>query len=149
MNKLVLPILAFGIIVLVGVAGMVYWNSLNSPKGTAGIVDGGDGLPGLRIENTTDGNWLISVTSGAVSEDSVRMTITNMSTGEKTVDKPVSAFLPKKNNPDALFNDSNGNNRIDAGDTILLKSSSPNIKTGYKVMFLKGENIIGVIGEIH
>lgn len=149
MKKVLLPILAVAIIVLAGVGGVIYWNFLKVPAKPAGILDGGEGLPGLRIENSTGGDWLISIASGYVSSlKSVRMMIMNSSTGEKTVDKPISALLPANNDPDAVFNDNYWNNHIDSGDSILLKGSSPNIKSGYKVQFIKGEKIIGTIHEI-
>jgi hypothetical protein len=149
MKNVLRPILAVVILVLVGVAGAIYWNSIKPTQKPTGIVDGGEGFGGLRIENSTGGDWLISIASGYVlSLKSVRMMIINSSTGEKTVDKPISALLPANNDPDAVFNDSSGNNHIDSGDTILLKGSSPNIKSGYKVQFLKGESIIGTIQEI-
>jgi len=149
MKKTVLLLGAVGILVLAGVAGMNYWNSMKAPARPAGIVDGGEGLRGLRIDNSTGGDWSISIVSGYVSSlKSVRMMIMNSSTGEKTVDKPISALLPANNDPDAVFNDSNGNNHIDSGDSILLKGSSPNIKSGYRVNFLKGENVTGTIWEI-
>jgi hypothetical protein len=76
------------------------------------------------------------------------MMILNCSTGGKTVDKPISVLSPQNNDPDAIFNDCSGNNKIDAGDTILLKGSSPNIRSGYRVQFLMGESIIASIKEI-
>jgi len=139
---------AIGIIVMACVGGMMYWNSMKPPQKPAGVVDGGGLWPGVRIENSTGGNWTVLFTGGAVALKSVRMTVTNCSTGEKTVDKPMTAFLPEKNDTDAAFNDWNGNNRINAGDSILLKCSSPNIKPGYKVQFLKGETVLASVKEI-
>jgi hypothetical protein len=149
MKKVFLPILAATIIVLVGVGGMIYWNSLKVPVKPGGILDGGEGLYGLRIVNTTEGDWILYVTSGYVSSlKSVRLTIINSSTGKSTVDKSITSLFPANNDPDAIFNDSNGNNHIDSGDSILLKGSSTNIRSGYRVQFLKGEKIIGTIHEI-
>jgi len=149
MKRRLLAAIAATIIVVAGVAGVMYWSAVKTPAKPSGILDGGGGLPGLRIDNTTDGDWLILIAQGYVSSlKSVHMMIMNSSNGEKTVDKPISAFLPANNDQDAVFNDSNGNNHIDSGDSILLKGSSQNIKSGYRVQFLKGENIIGTIREI-
>jgi hypothetical protein len=37
--------------------------------------------------------------------------------------------------PDGVYLDSYGNDRVRSGDSIILKSSSPNIKQGFKVQF--------------
>jgi len=147
-NRTLFPILTIGIIVLAAVAGMMYWSSVNGPKRSAGVVDGGDRIGSVRIENSTGGNWTISFTGGSAALKNVHVLITNPSTGERTVDKPISALVPAKNDPDAVFNDRDENNRIDAGDTLLLNGSSPNVLSGYKVQFLKGDNVLAVIKEI-
>jgi hypothetical protein len=147
MNKTMGQILVFGILILP--VGLVtgYRSSANTPA--APPAEHGEiwGF-GLRIENTTGGDWLITVASGSAPLKSVWMQITNSSTGGKTVDKLISAIVPAKNDPDAVFIDNNANNRIDAGDIFILKGSSVNVLPGYKVQFLKGMDIIGTISEI-
>jgi hypothetical protein len=147
MNKTVLSILAVVVVVVVAGVGSMYWSSMNKPEKSDRGVDKG-GIEGLRIENSTDGNWIITFASASEPLKNVRFTISNSSTGERTVDKRMSDLLPAKNDPDAVFNDTNANNKIDSGDSILLKGSSPNIKSGYRVQFLKDNNVIAQIGEI-
>jgi hypothetical protein len=147
MNKLLLPILAIGIIALAGVAGMVYWRWVNAPEKPPTGSGRYFGIM-LRLENSTGGDWNITVTGGSQPLTNVRMTVTNETTGVKTVDRKITDLVPEKNDPDAVFNDSNANKKIDAGDSIVLKWSSPNIRPGYNVDFIVGDNLLGVIRHL-
>jgi len=103
---------------------------------------------GLRVETMQTGGWLVSVTSGTKTASSVTLQVINPSTGAPTVSKLVSALAPAYSDPDAKYNDNNGNNRLDAGDTIQLKTSGGHIVAGYKVQLLVGDNIVGMIKEL-
>jgi hypothetical protein len=103
---------------------------------------------GSMVNQTSPGNWTIYITSGSYKASSIRVTVIDPHTGESTVNKVVSTLTPAKNDPDAVYNDSNANSKIDAGDTIVLKASGGHIVAGYKVQFLQGQNIIGTIREL-
>jgi len=147
MNKTLLPILAISVIVLVGVAGMVYWSMVNAPEVPPDEPGESPGW-GFRAENSTDGNWNVSIVTGSLPLKNLRMMIIDPNNGAKTVDKLIADLVAAKNDPEAVFNDSNANNRFDAGDSVLLKCSSQNIKSGYRVQFLDGESVIGTINEL-
>ncbi len=103
---------------------------------------------GLRANQTSPGNWTITIVCGRYEAPGVRLTVVDPSTGESTVSKLVSNLVPAKNNPDAVFNDHTGNSKLDAGDTIILKGSGGHIIAGYKVRFFEGNDIIGTIREL-
>ena len=103
---------------------------------------------GLRVEPLQAGGWLLSVVSGTKTASSVTLQVINPSTGAPTVSKLVSSLAPAYSDPDARYNDNNGNNRLDAGDTIQLKASGGHIVAGYKVQILVGDSIVGMIKEL-
>jgi hypothetical protein len=103
---------------------------------------------GLRVNQTSPGNWTIYISGGSRKASSVRLNVIIPTTAVTTVNKVVSALTPAKNNPDAVFNDSNANSKMDAGDTIILKASGGHIVAGYKVQFLQGQELIGTIREL-
>jgi len=147
MKRTALILSAAGIIVLAGALGMVCWSSVNTPK-TGPDEPGESPGMGFRAENLTDGNWMVWAVTGSLALKDLRMEIIDPNNGSKMVDKSMLDLVPAKNDPDAVFNDSNANNRLDAGDSVLLKCSSPNNKSGYKVQFLRGDNILGAIKEL-
>jgi hypothetical protein len=103
---------------------------------------------GLRVESSGGGYWLVTVTAGSKAVSSVRLQVINPSTGQSTVSKMMSNLATTYNDPDAVYNDNNGNSRLDAGDSIQLKSSGGHIAAGYKVQLLVGDSIIGMIKEL-
>jgi hypothetical protein len=103
---------------------------------------------GLRVSSGGDGTWLIDVTSGTRPAQSVTLQVSNPATGQPTLSKKVSSLAPYCSDPDATWNDNNHNDRLDAGDTILLRSSGGHVSTGYKVQLLAGDNVIGTIKEL-
>jgi len=109
-----------------------------------------DGFMGLRSDRTEDGNWIIYETGGSHPIIELRLQVVNASTGSVTFNVKLSDILPNKNNPSAVLNDSNANKKFDAGDSIVLKGTSPNIQPGYKVQFTDkdGNSIIGTIKEL-
>ena len=102
----------------------------------------------LRVQKAESGTWLVEVTAGSKAVSSVRLQVINPSTDLTTVSKMMSYLSPTHNDPDAIYNDNNQNSRLDAGDSIQLKSSGGHIAAGYKVQLLSGENIIGNIREL-
>jgi hypothetical protein len=133
------------VVMTVAIAGflVVYLQTLPSSGGN------GETPPfGLRVETTASGGWLVSVTAASFSTSSVRLQVIDPSTGLTTVSKMMSHLAPTYNDPDATYNDNNDNSKLDAGDTIQLKSSGGHILAGYKVQLLSGENIIGTIMEL-
>lgn len=103
---------------------------------------------GLRVESSGGGYWLVTVTAGSKAVSSVRLQVITPSTGQSTVSKMVGYLAPAYNDPDATYIDNNGNSRLDAGDSIQLKSSGGHIAAGYKVQLLAGDSIIGMIKEL-
>ena len=103
---------------------------------------------GIRVNQTSPGNWTIYITGGSYKASSVRLTVINWTTGARTVDKFVSKLLPATNDPDAVFNDRTADSKFDAGDTIVLKASGGHIIAGYKVKFVQGREVIGTIKEL-
>jgi hypothetical protein len=92
---------------------------------------------GLRVENYSDGNWTILVTGGSEPVSSVLLIIVIPTNGTQTVVKALANLTPSNNDPDADYYDTNDNKRIDAGDTLVLKTTGGHILAGYKVMLLR------------
>jgi hypothetical protein len=108
-------------------------------------------LGGLRVETVENGDWLVDIVSGSIEPNAVSIQITNSSTGGELLKAPVSSGTAA--NPDFFWNDSNLNNKVDAGDSILLKGTvngqpNPRIQAGFKVQFLRDDTIIGTIKEL-
>jgi hypothetical protein len=136
MKRTVVQVFVFAVIFLVAGLLSVY----NTPKKhtggeVIGMVDGGVGIFGVRCEKTNDGNWTVYLTSAATPIDDAKITVSNTSTGNITMSKLISDLKPEKMDPDAVFIDCTGNNIVSSGDSVILKSSSSNIKQGYKVQF--------------
>lgn len=131
----VLPIIIAGVLI-------VYLQTL--PAGGGEV----ETTLGLRVEPQGNGNWLVSVTSGTKTVSSVRLQVINPSTGQSTVNKAMSYLAPAYNDPDASYNDNNVNGRLDAGDSILLRSSGGHVAAGYKVQLLVGGSVVGTIKEL-
>jgi flagellin-like protein len=144
-------------VVLAGVL-VVYLQTLPSGGGSV------ETNLGLRAEKTTTNDWLISVTGGAQAAVSVTMQVVDTATGAivtTTLAAPGTynfIISPSTNfgavgTPCGVFNDNNANNKVDAGDSILLymldagHTNGKNI-AGMKVQFLKSGNIIGTIQEM-
>ena len=100
---------------------------------------------GTNVNQTSTGNWTITITRGSKQASSVRLMVFNQTIGLDVVNKVVSKLAPARNDPDAVFNDCNANSKLDAKDTIILKSSGGLVATGYTVRFLQNNHIIGTI----
>jgi hypothetical protein len=125
-------------VVLAGI--LVFW--LQALPSSGGNVETS---LGLHAVNQGNGNWLVEVTSGTKYASDVDLQVTDSSTGLTTVNKGVAMLAPTYGDPDGTYNDNNHNEKLDAGDTILLKSSGGHIGAGDKVQLLVGSNIIGSI----
>jgi archaellum component FlaF (FlaF/FlaG flagellin family) len=127
---IVLPVILVGFLVL-------YLQTL--PQGSDVV----ETSLGLSTAKTSGGDWLISVTSGSATSSSVTVLVTDPNTGATIV----SSRLTSINAADGTYNDNNGNNKVDAGDTVLLRNTA-SVNPGMKVQFLKGESVIGTIREL-
>ena len=102
----------------------------------------------LRAEKTPDGDWIIYLVSSSWSIKELNLKITNASTGSQMFGVRLSEITVDNNHAEALLNDSNANDRFDAGDSIILKGTSPRIQTGYKLQFFTKESTVGTIQEL-
>jgi hypothetical protein len=94
---------------------------------------------GIRVEKNANNDWIVSVTVGSSDTPSqLYLQIVDANTGAKTVN----ARLTSGPTSDFTFNDNNANGKLDAGDSILLKGSSSNIRAGYTFQIAKSESII-------
>jgi len=103
---------------------------------------------GLRVSPLATGGWLIDVTSGSKPTSSVTLQVIDPATGLTTVSRTVSFLAPPYNDPDATHNDNNQNKKLDAGDTIQLKTTGGHIAAGYQVRLLSGSSVVGTIREL-
>ena len=170
-NKGVSPVIATILMVAITVvlAGVLVVYLQTLPSGGGGV----ETTLGLRTEKNSDGDWLISVTGGSQGATSVTLQVLDPNTGAivPTTLTPLvtkySYVLPITAAPNYIpsgavvgaavgaFNDNNNNNKIDAGDSMVLYNADAvthlNGKNlaGMKVQFIKGESIVGIIKELH
>jgi len=144
-NKGVSPVIATILMVAITVvlAGVlvVYLQTLPSSGGNV------ETTLGLRCEKVTDG-WLISITNGEKLASSVTLLETSPATGVTVYTHTVS--VADANN--FVWNNPGANTKLDAGDSILLRSTSAtpagSSVAGDKVQFLLGGTVIGTIKEL-
>jgi len=100
---------------------------------------------GLSVSKTVSGDWLISVTSasGSLPESSMTLRVTNISSGVVVY----SSLIDSMSSSAGVFNDNNGDSRLTAGDSILLKNTAT-VDTGMKVQLLKGTTVVGTINRL-
>ena len=122
---------------------------------------------GLHADRTATGDWLITITGGSQPAASITFQVIDPGTGAPAPTTTVPANLynwllvfgvaPHNwlagGTATGVFNDNNANNKIDAGDSILLygiTSGHANGKdlTALKVQFTKGDSIVGTIGSL-
>jgi DNA-binding transcriptional regulator of glucitol operon len=99
---------------------------------------------GMRCEKIPDGNWTVSITGGRVKAADMKVVVVDQNTYTRTVN----SRLTMKANDDFVYNDTNRNGMLDAGDTITLKVSSPNIKSGYRMNIMRGDQYWGHIARL-
>ncbi|MEM2869682.1 MAG: archaellin/type IV pilin N-terminal domain-containing protein [Thermoplasmata archaeon] len=125
-------------VVLAGVL-VVYLQTL--PSG------GGEVETSIGLRVTKSGNdWLVDITSGKKTASTVTLQCIDPTTGAARWSEKVNALTPAN----AKWNDNNGDTKLDAGDTILLKAQSGanGCVAGDKIQFLIGDTIIGTIKEL-
>ena len=137
----VVVLVIFVPLILAGVL-MVYLQAQPSSGGST------DGFTGIHAEKTTDGDWLLAITSGGDPASSLTLQIIDPSNGQVNISMGLPSTKPTYNNPDAVYNDSNGNNKLDAGDSILLKASGGHVQAGDRVQFMKGDSIIATVNAL-
>jgi hypothetical protein len=100
----------------------------------------------MRAEKNSNGDWLISIIQGSKNAGDVRMQVMNTNGTAALNVYPVNTLAA----PQGVFNDLNSNNKIDAGDNILLYNAAHGGSdlAGLKLQLLKGESIIGTIKEL-
>jgi flagellin-like protein len=122
---------------------------------------------GLRVERTSNNDWLITITGGSQIATTVTVQIVDPTTGAivaTTLANPGTYNFPISPAGGwgaaaatycGVWNNNNGaaNTKLDAGDSILfymLSAAHTNGKdlSGMKVQFMKTGNIIGSIGEL-
>ena len=128
--------------------------SLPRPSG------GSENPVGLSVVKNSNGDWLISVTSGGGQNlAKVYIRVTNPTTGALVVldASYYHALTPgvrtwgAVGNETGVYNDNNGDDKIDARDSILLYNAGNHggmNLAGMKLQLLKGENSIGTIEEL-
>ena len=129
-------ILAVVVIIPVILAGIltVYLQGLPASSNTV------ETSLGLDTSRKASGDWQIDVTSGSARASSVVITVVDANTGAAAY----SSGLTAMNTAAGMYNDNNGNNMLDPGDTVLIRDTA-SVDPGMKVLFLKGENVIGVV----
>lgn len=161
-DKAVSPVIATILMVAITVvlAGVLVVYLQTLPQGGGGA----ENPVGLSVAKNSAGDWLITVSSGGGQAlTAVNIQITDPNSGAIvacTLAGPPATYNfalgPAANwgaTPVGVYNDNNGNSKIDAGDSILLYNldaghlDGKNL-AGMKVQLLKGENSIGTVKEI-
>ena len=168
-DKAVSPVIATILMVAITVvlAGVLVVYLQTLPQGGGGA----ENPVGLSVAKNSDGDWLITVSSGGGQAlTTVNMVVTDPNTGASvgTTLAPATKYnypLPITAAPSyipsgaaigaavGVYNDNNLNQKIDAGDSLLLLTldavhlNGKNL-AGMKVQLLKGDNSIGTIKEL-
>jgi flagellin-like protein len=130
-------------VVLAGVL-VVYLQTLPSGGGDVQTTIG------TRCTKNVNGDWLIDITSGNKNAGDVTIQVTNANTGAQVMNCKVTAIVLAN----GVFNDLNVALKLDAGDSILLRSTTavapgPGVcMAGMKVSFLIGDNVVGTVKEL-
>jgi len=106
---------------------------------------------GCTAEALPGGDWLINVTSGNKDAGGVSIEVIDPRTGGSTLAAKITSGTAS--NSDFTWTDRSGNNKLDAGDSILLRGTvngqpNPKIQEGFKVLFMKNNDIIGTVKEL-
>jgi hypothetical protein len=104
---------------------------------------------GIMTDTTPIGDWMLTITYGSQPASSLTLHVTNSSTGQTVLTKNIPSIKYPTSDPDAIYNDNNGNNKVDAGDSIILKASGGHVQVGDMVRILKGESIVGTVIALH
>jgi hypothetical protein len=127
------------------IAGVLlfYITPESSPPFPSGRVENPVGMSAAKDSN---GDWLISIMSGGGQNlKDVTLHVMNTSTGAIVLNTKLNAI------PEATgaYNDNihSGQSKVNAGDSILLKSGGP-VLAGMRVLLRMGKDIIGNIKEL-
>ena len=158
-DKAVSPVIATILMVAITVvlAGVLVVYLQTLPQGGGGA----ENPVGLSVAKNSAGDWLITVSSGGGQAlTTVNIQVTDPNTGAIFVGVAGTSYnhalAPAAQwgagaTLTGLYNDNNGNSKIDAGDTIILYTLGHNggsVLAGMKAQLLKGENSIGTVKEI-
>jgi flagellin-like protein len=152
-NKGVSPVIATILMVAITVvlAGVLVVYLQTLPSGAGDVQT----TIGTRVEKNANGDWLISITSGNKNSVDVTIQVTNPNTGANVFGGKITvAATWGVAAANGVYNDLNVAGKLDAGDSILLRSTTapapgPGLCTaGMKVQFLIGDNVIGTIKEL-
>ncbi len=124
-------------VVLAGVL-VVYLQTLPSGGGEV------ETALGLRATKTAQGNWTIEITSGSKTASSVTLQCVDPNTGQTDFSETLTDMEPGDNNVNGVWYDNNGNNKLDAGDSILLHQDG-GADSGDKIQLLVAGNIVGTV----
>ena len=153
-NKGVSPVIATILMVAITVvlAGVLVVYLQTLPSGAGDVQT----TIGTRCEKNTNGDWLITITSGNKVANSVTMQVTDPATGTLKFQGAVGTAFPSPAAvaQKAVYNDLNVAAKLDAGDSILIYVVghngvvAPCGAAGDKVTFLIGDNVVGTIKEL-
>ena len=115
---------------------------------TSGPLPYKDPSVGLDLDEHSDGNWTVVVTSGSNANSNIRLLVLNNTTGCLIISKALVNLTPSNNDPDVIYYDNNGNAKLDVGDSFLLKTSGGNIIPGCKILLIQGDNIVGMVKNL-
>lgn len=122
----------------------IVWILVNTGTYQTGPTLGGENPVGLMVQRNQSGDWEINITSGGGQEPgNVSLVVCDKQTGAALLLTGLSPF----NTTYGSYLDAGGNGKIDAGDRIILKSSST-IRPGLKVQLLKGGSVLATIREL-
>ena len=102
---------------------------------------------GIRANKTAEGDWQLLITGGSEPVSSLTLQVANL-TGGIVFKKPIASIKIPSSDPDAAFNDTDWNNHVNAGDTILLKASGGLVQAGYEVRLLSGDSVLGLLRSL-
>ena len=95
---------------------------------------------GVRVQVNASGDWTLTIISGFKSLDDTYLQVTNTTTGVSTIDRLLLSL--GGTDEDAAYFDNDANNRLDAGDIIIIKKSSGHVGPGDRVQFTHWGNLI-------
>jgi FlaG/FlaF family flagellin (archaellin) len=101
----------------------------------------------IRVNKTAEGDWLMLIHGNSKPASTLTLQVANQ-TGEIVLKKTLASIKIPSGDPDAAYNDTDGNNNLNTGDTILLKASGGHVKAGCKVQILRGNIILGGFKEL-
>ena len=147
-NKGVSPVIATILMVAITVvlAGVLVVYLQTLPSGSGDVETN----LGVRAEKASGGGWILSIITGSKNSVDVSVQVLNPATGANRFANTPLAVAPGPvdvNDANVQFIDNNANDKVDAGDTIVLKVAGAAV-AGDKVQLLKSGNIIGSIKEL-